>query len=163
MKKLLFLLAGLMLFVVSSTKAQMQIPKPHLQVSVVSSMMNSWSVALNWPDVYAAIYTLPDHYNVYKKKGAIADTGKFEMIWITREGKFMDHNVSLGKSYSYYIEANYRNQPEVFSDTVQVLVIEANDIIAKVNGVVVDESTLIPLKRAKIEFLEINYDDQRIF
>jgi len=157
MKKLLFLLAGLMLFVVTSTKAQMQIPKPHLQVSVVSSMMNSWSVALNWPDVYAAIYTLPDHYNVYKKKGAIADTGKFEMIWITREGKFMDHNVSLGKSYSYYIEANYRNQPEVFSDTVQVLVIEANDIIAKVNGVVVDESTLIPLKRAKIEFLPVSF------
>ena len=157
MKKLLFLLAGLMLFVVTSTKAQMQIPKPHLQASVVSSMMNSWSVALNWPDVYAAIYTLPDHYIIFKKNGAIADTGKFATVWMTREGKFMDHNVAPGQKYSYYISADYKNLPDVFSDTVEVLVTEANDVIAKISGKIFDEATLTPLKRARVEFLPASF------
>lgn len=157
MKKLLFLLAGLMLFVVTSTNAQLQIPKPHLQASVVSSMMNSWSVALNWPEAYAAIYTLPDHYIIYKKNGAIADTGKFATVWMTRESKFVDHNVVPGQKYSYYILADYKNLPDVFSDTVEVLVTEENDVIAKVSGMIIDESTLIPLKKAKIEFLPASF------
>ncbi|MDP3683375.1 MAG: carboxypeptidase-like regulatory domain-containing protein, partial [Ignavibacteria bacterium] len=157
MKKFLFLLGGLMLLVASSSDAQMQPPPFKLQASVVSSMMNSLSVVLVWPDVNAAIYPSPERFTVYKKKGAVADSGKFELVWTTREGKFMDHNVSLGKTYSYYVAANYKNQSDVFSDTVQVQVIEANDIIAKVSGTVADEATLTPLKRAKVEFLPATF------
>ncbi len=157
MKKLLFTLVGLMLLMVSSSQAQTQPPPLKLQASVVSSMMNSLSVVLVWPDITLAIYPSPEHFSVYKKKGALADSGKFELVWITREGKFMDHNVSLGKTYSYYVAANYRNQPDVFSDTVQVQVLEVNDISAKVSGMVTDESTFVPLKRAKIEFLPASF------
>ena len=157
MKKLLFTLVGLMLLVGSSSQAQMQPPPFKLQASVVSSMMNSLSVVLVWPDVNAAIYPSPERFTVYKKKGALADSGKFELVWTTREGKFMDHNVLLGKTYSYYVAANYKNQSDVFSDTVQVQVIEANDIIAKVSGTVADEASLTPLKRAKVEFLPATF------
>lgn len=157
MKKILFLIAGLMLLIGASTKAQMQIPKPHLQAAVVSSMMNSWSVALNWPDAYAAIYMLPDHYIIYKKNGAIADSAKFATVWMTRESKFMDHNVLPGKTYSYYISAEYKNLPDVVSDTVEILVTEANDVIAKVSGKVFDETTLNPLKRARVEFVPASF------
>lgn len=157
MKKLLFTLVGLMLLMVSSSHAQMQPPPFKLQASVVSSMMNSLSVVLIWPDVNVAIYPSPEHFTVYKKKGAITDSGKFELVWTTREGKFMDHNVSPGKTYTYFVAANYKNQSDVFSDTVQVQVIEANDILAKVSGTVLDESTLTPLKRSKVEFLPATF------
>jgi len=157
MKRLFFLLAGLMLFVATSSKAQMQIPPPHLQASVVSSMMNSLSVVISWPEAYAAIYTLPDHYNVYKKKGAAADSGKFEFVWTTRESKFLDHYVFSGKTYTYYVVAKYRNPPDVVSDTVEIQVSEANDIVAKADGNVFDESTLNPLKRARVEFIPTTF------
>jgi len=153
MKRLLFFLAGLMLMFAQTSNAQMLPPPIKIQASVVSSMMNSLSVLVTWPDVYVAIYPMPENFVVFKKNGSIADTTKFQAVWMTREGKFMDHNVKEGNTYSYYVVARYRNQPDVVSDTVQIIVSETNNILAKVSGKVFDAATLAPLRHARIEFI----------
>jgi len=153
MKRLLFVIAGLALFTVQTNRAQMQPPPLKLQATVVPSMMNSLSVLLVWPDVNVAIYPSPENFIVYKKKAGISDSGKFEFVWMTREGKFMDHKVELGMKYSYYVVAKYHNQPDIFSDTVEVLVSEVNNVTAKASGNIFDETTLAPLGRARVEFI----------
>ncbi|MFA6598297.1 MAG: carboxypeptidase regulatory-like domain-containing protein [Ignavibacteriaceae bacterium] len=152
MKKLLFLLVGVMLFGASTGIAQVNPPK-NLQATVVSSsMMNSVSVMLTWE--YSLTAT---NYNIYKKEGTGADSGKYGKLWMTREGKFVDHGVIFGKKYSYYVTAISNNQESVPSDTVVIEVTQANDIVAKVSGTVFDDTTNAPLGRAKIEFLPASF------
>ena len=152
MKKLLFLLVGVMLFAASTGIAQVNPPK-NLQATVISSsMMNSVSVMLTWEYSLTA-----SNYTIYKKEGAVADSGKYGKLWMTREGKFVDHGVIFGKKYSYYVTAISNNQESVPSDTVVIEVTQANDIVAKVSGTVFDETTNAPLGRAKIEFLPASF------
>jgi len=155
MKRFLFLLVGLMFFVVSASDAQINPPK-NVNASVVSSMMNSLSVVLTW-DKLDATNSMAFNFTIYKKNGAISDSGKFEKVWVTRENKFVDHKVEFGKKYSYYVTTVSNNQESVPSDTVEIEVTQANDIVAKVNGTVFDETSLSLLGRARVAFLPASF------
>lgn len=155
MKRFLFLLVGLMFFVVSASDAQINPPK-NVKASVVSSMMNSLSVVLTW-DKFDATNSMAFNFTIYKKNGAVSDSGKFEKVWLTRENKFVDHKVEFGKKYSYYVTAISNNQESVPSDTVEIEVTQANDIVAKVNGTVFDETSLTLLGRARVAFLPASF------
>ena len=149
MKRLFFLLAGLMIFAASTSDAQINPPK-NVKASVFSSMMNFTSVLLSWESDMTMEHT---DFNVYRKHGAAADTGTFQKLWKTRENKFVDHAVELGKKYSYYVTAISNTQESVPSETIEVDVTFANDIVAKADGKVFDESSLNPLGRARVEFI----------
>jgi len=151
MKRLLFLLVGVMLFAASTSNAQIDPPK-NLQASVVSSMMNSVSVMLTWEHPQGNL-SHNQNFNIYKKSGAVADSGKYRTLWMTHEEKFIDREVTFGKKYSYFVTASSNNQESVSSDTVEIEVSQANDIVAKVSGIIFDDASLAPLRRAKIEFL----------
>lgn len=155
MKRLLFLLVGVMFFAASTSDAQINSPK-NLHAVVVSSMMNSLSVVLTWDNLDATQHS-DFNFVIYKKKGAIADSGKFEKIWMTHENKFLDLRVEFGKKYSYFVTAFSNNQESIPSETVEVEVNQANDIVAKASGTVFDEASLTPLGRAKVQFWHTSF------
>lgn len=100
-----------------STNAQV----PSAPVNLTASEGNWQSfvfVKLNWD------YTNSDvRFNVYRKTGAVSDTGSFELKYSYIErSNWIDEHVTPGLTYSYYVTAVNHDGESGPSDTVQITI-----------------------------------------
>ncbi len=110
------------------------------------------SVELAWQ--YDSIST-GVKFNVYKKFGAIADTGSFVKIYSGHNmmNRFSDHNVHLGKTYSYYVTAVKNNIESEPSNKVEIAVAAPIITRGKISGWLFDDSTNSPIYRGRVDFI----------
>ncbi|MFA7362148.1 MAG: carboxypeptidase regulatory-like domain-containing protein [Candidatus Kapaibacterium sp.] len=150
MKKLLFLFVPLFLLAVFVITGQTQIVPPDSVKAVVIVQPNSNPyVKVSWVHPVLSM-----RFNVYRKFGAISDTGVFVKKFSNVNGKFVnDFNVQMNKTYSYFVKAVVNNVQSISSDTVQVTLIPPPPPVkAVVTGFVYNDSTNLPVKGAMVKF-----------
>ena len=150
MKKLLLLFVPLFLLSVFVITGQTQIVPPDSVKAVVMLQPNaSPFVKVSWVHPVLSM-----RFNVYRKIGAIGDTGVFVKKFSNVNGKFVnDYNVQMNKTYSYFVKAVVNNVLSISSDTVQVTLIPPPPPVkAVVTGIVYNDSTNLPVKGAMVKF-----------
>lgn len=95
-------------------------------------------------------------YNIYRKNGAVSDTGSFVKRYTNiRVPNFRDKNVQGGNTYSYYVTA-YNNLGEsASSDTVEITLSGPVQPI-EVTGTVTSASNGDPINHAFVKFFSIS-------
>lgn len=154
MKKLIFLFVPLFLLSVFVLTGQTQIAPPDSVKAVVFNQSNSNPfVKVSWTHPVLSM-----RFNVYRKYGAISDTGAFIKKFSNVNGKFVnDYNVLMNKTYSYFVVAVTTSGQSLPSDTVQVtLVPPPPPVKAVITGLVVNDSTNLPVKGAMVKFFATN-------
>lgn len=117
-----------------------------------TTWFNHKYVLLQWAPSPTAI----SRYNVYKKNGALSDSGDFHKIFSNlRFLKFTDRFVAAGHTYSYYITAI--NNTGESQPTIPVeITLDAPPTPAYVYGKVTDEITGLNLPNSLVKFLPQN-------
>lgn len=149
MKKFVLLFVPLLLitaFVVSS-QAQQIAPPDSVKAVVIAGGNSAPFIKVSWFHP-----TMNMHFNVYRKSGAIGDTGIFIRKFSNVNGRYInDYNVIAGRSYSYFIVAVSGNSQSLPSDTVQAFV--PLPPVAFFKGIVTDDSTGLPLRGASVKLM----------
>ncbi len=113
---------------------------------------NHNSVLLQWE----ASPTALSRYNVYKKNGALSDSGDFHKIFSNlRFLRFTDRFAAAGSTYSYYITA-INNTGESQPSLPVEITLDAPPAPAYVYGKVTDDLTGLNLPTALVKFLPQN-------
>lgn len=107
-------------------------------------------VKLNWD------YTNSDvRYNVYRKTGAVSDTGSFVLKYSYIErSNWIDEHVTHGLTYSYYVTAVNHDGESGPSDTVQIT-IDSALAKGKVDGTIKDAVSGNGIYNASVYFYPV--------
>ncbi len=111
-------------------------------------------VKLDWKNTstHSAGYNF---FNIYRKKGAISDSGKFRRIYHNIPfDSWRDKFIHRGETYSYYVTAVNMHRESEPSDTVQVT-IDSNVTKAIISGIVKNRTTGAAIKNALVTFLPV--------
>lgn len=151
MKKLVLLLLLLAGFI-SLTYAQPAAPAS-LAAESYSSGYTKY-VKLTWERSTGAPNSRIE-YTVYKKAGAISDSGKYTRLpYKISASYFIDKMVESGKTYSYYVTAKDKNGESAPSEAIQIeLGVPVTP--ALVTGRITDEATGAGLKNANVYFIPV--------
>ncbi len=150
MKKLTVFLIPLILIAFAITSPAQIVSPDSVKAVVISSGNSAPFVKVSWHHP-----TMGMRFNVYRKSGAISDTGIFVKRFSNLNSKFVnDYNVTTGRIYSYFVVAVNNTGQSQPSDTVQVLVPAPPKAFFK--GVVTDDSTGLPLKGASVRLMGNN-------
>ena len=114
-------IAGIFLMLAVQSFSQ---PNPPTNLTAIqSSWQNYLFVKLDWHGSQTGPMMNSSEYNIYRKDGAIADTGNFhriaERIPMT---SWIDKFIHRGNTYSYYVTAVDRSGESKGSDTVEVTI-----------------------------------------
>ena len=110
-------------------------------------------VSLSWNDI--TMNPVRHFYNIYKKEGAIEDSGKFRKTY--RHIPFTswkDKFVRLGHTYSYYVTAVYPSGESAPSDTVEITI---GDTVKKaiITGTLKDALNNEPIVKGRVNIMPI--------
>ncbi len=146
-------MVGIFLFLASRNFAQ---PNPPTNLTVVqSSWQNYLYVKLDWQGTQSGPMMNRSGYNIYRKDGAIADTGNFhriaERIPMT---SWIDKFIHRGNTYSYYVTAVDRSGESKGSDTVEVS-IDSSVVKAVVTGTLKNSSNSNVIVHGRIAFIPV--------
>ncbi len=152
----IFLVLILTLVLLSNLKAQPQPPYGlNATVGHMGQMINKTYyefVNLQWQ------YHLPNtfvNYNIYRKTGAISDTGKFEKKYFHIPFTFWrDELVNNGQTYSYFVTAVNKSGESISSDTVQVT-LDSAVVKAVVSGSLKSNSTGNVIGNGNLTFIPV--------
>ncbi len=146
--RFVFILAAIM--VLSAFVQLFAQPDPPANLTATQvTFMHHPGVLLQW-DVSTTALT---RYNVYKKNGALSDSGDFVKVFsFLHLNKFNDHFVMPGATYSYYVTAvvnSIESQPSVPVE----ITLDPPPTPAFVYGKVIDETTGLDLPVALVKFI----------
>jgi hypothetical protein len=141
----------LFVFLLSTIHYAQTNPPTNLTAALVNSTMHI-SVELSWQ--YDST-NAPVKFNVYKKLGAVADTGNFFKIFSGYNNfkKYSDHNVQPEKTYSYYVTAAVNNVVSGPSNKVEINVVAPVIAYGKISGHLFDDSTNAPVFRGHVDII----------
>ncbi|MHC1739378.1 MAG: carboxypeptidase regulatory-like domain-containing protein [Ignavibacteriaceae bacterium] len=154
MKKMRILLVVLTLAIagLSSTYAQLAAPTD-LTAQAVSGTHNSQKVKLSWLHSDTTNHFV--RFSIYKKIGAIADTGIYKKIATISSKTFYDLNVAVNGTYSYYVVAVQGLTVSDPSNSVEItLVPPPPPPSALVTGIITNETTGNPIINAFVKFFK---------
>ena len=156
MTKKVLTFAALLMFVCAGlavTFAQ-PVPPANLTATVVGAGNHQLGVKLTW----TGDSSMGVKYNVYRKDGAITDTGAFKKIRMgdLRNKSFVDFMVMPNKVYSYYVTAVKNNVESQPSEQVEVTIGLPQHGTAKIYGIVTDAATGAPVARACVNLFANN-------
>ncbi|MCE1190098.1 MAG: carboxypeptidase regulatory-like domain-containing protein [Ignavibacteria bacterium] len=131
-----------------------QVPAP-ANLAVVQEGGTQWVDAkLTWT---APTGVTGVKYTVYRKDGAVADTGAFKKYTSgIYQTNFVDQWVTRGKTYSYYVVATKGTQNSPNSDTVQLAVTEIQ--YGYIAGTVTKEGAATPLVKAYVKVIPLDWN-----
>lgn len=156
MTKKVLTFAALIMFVCAGLAVTFAQPTPpaNLTATVVGAGNHQLGVKLTW----TGDSSMGVKYNVYRKDGAITDTGAFKKIRMgdLRNKSFVDFMVMPNKVYSYYVTAVKNNVESQPSEKVEVTIGLPQQGTAKVYGIVTDAATGAPVPRACVNLFANN-------
>ena len=130
-------------------------PNPPTNLTAVQgSWQNFFYVKLTWQaDKKMPMNQI--HFNVYRKDGAISDTGSFKKIYIrVPMDTWMDKFVRRGQTYSYYVTAVDRFGESSSSDTVEIS-LDSSVVKATVAGTLKDKNTGSAITNGRVTFIPV--------
>ncbi|MGA9295663.1 MAG: carboxypeptidase regulatory-like domain-containing protein [Ignavibacteriaceae bacterium] len=130
--------------------------QPEAPVNLKASQ-NNWGnyvyVNLNW-DIVGPMMK-HESFNIYRKKGAISDSGSFQRIYShIFYNSWIDKFVHKGETYSYYVTAVSRDGESNPSDTAEVA-IDTNISKAYAYGTVKNKNTGEAIPHAGVSFVPV--------
>jgi hypothetical protein len=130
-------------------------PNPPTDLTAVEVVFGQQKyVRLTWQ--YPLIPHSYPKFNIYRKEGAVSDTGSFIKKYPLVIGKsFNDKQVQSGKTYSYYVTTVTVQGKSGASDTVEIT-LSPPPPMASISGFIFDEATNNPLYRARVIFVREN-------
>jgi hypothetical protein len=143
----------LVLFVLLSGTIQYAQTNPPTNLSAALGNPTSHiTVELSWKYGKA---TTPVQFNIYKKLGAIADTGEFVRIHSgqNNSNKYTDLDVQRDKTYSYYVVSSSNNIESEPSNKLEVEVYAPVIWDDKVGVHVYNDSTRASISGGSVEFI----------
>ena len=148
-KVTLFIMFAILM--IGEIKAQ---PEPPLNLSATQ---NNWGnyiyVNLKW-DISSSMMR-HESFNIYRKKGAISDSGSFQRIYShIYYNEWIDKFVHRGETYSYYVTAVNRDGESKPSDTAEVS-LDTNITKAYAYGTVKNNITGEVVPHASISFVPV--------
>lgn len=130
-----------------------QIPAPaNLTASLAKAEMVK-GVSLKWE--YTAKVLV--NFSVYRKEGALSDTGSF--VKIGKTGiipYFFDMHAAGGKKYTYFVTAGGGDQESQPSNYAEISVSYTEPVKGIVKGTIISDLNGNPVKRGKVEFIPVN-------
>lgn len=131
-------------------------PNPPSNLTAVqSSWQNYLFVKLTWQGSQPGPMMNHSGFNVYRKDGAIADTGKFQRIAERIPmNNWMDKFVHRGNTYSYYVTAIDRSGESKGSDTVEVT-IDSSVVKAVVTGTLKNSVNSDAIIHGRVAFIPV--------
>jgi hypothetical protein len=156
MAKKVLTFAALIMFVCAGLAVTFAQPTPpaNLTATVVGAGNHQLGVKLTW----TGDSSMGVKYNVYRKDGALADTGAFKKIRMgdLRNKSFVDFMVMPNKAYSYYVTAVKNNVESQPSEKVEITIGQPQQGTAKVYGIVTNAATGAPVVRACVKLFGNN-------
>jgi hypothetical protein len=148
MKSYIYFFLFLFLFAGSTAILSQPVAPENLTAIQGSSYNHPVFVKLSW----TGSTTNMIHYNVYRKNGALSDTGSFFRRYSGLRGTiFNDYNVMPGRTYSYYVTA-FNIQGESAPSNYAEITLTGPSGNGNITGVVVNDVTLLPLRGANVIF-----------
>jgi len=149
-KTRIFLVLLLMAVMGIASYAQVSAPTD-LTAEAISGPHSLQKVKLTWQHMDTLNNFI--RFAVYKKNGALADTGVFRKIATVNTKLFTDVNVAVNRTYSYYIVAVKGLTVSDPSNSVEIsLMPPPPPPSGNIAGVVTDETTGLPLVNASLKF-----------
>ena len=147
----IFFFTAFIAFLSTSVKAQ---PEAPTNLTVTQGTWRNYTFAkLRWSSPQNSTHFL--RFNIYKKEGAIADSGSFKKTYRNIMMNFwVDKYVRRGNTYSYFVTAANRYGESPHSDTVEVT-IDSTKAHAFAYGPLTDKKTGAPITNGKITFMPI--------
>ncbi len=146
------ILAMFFLFLTGISIAQ---PNPPTNLTAAQgSWQNFFYVKLSWQGG-SKMPMNPIHYNIYRKTGAVSDTGSFKKIFVrVPMNSWIDKFVQRGQTYSYYVTAVDRFGESGPSDTA-VISLDTSIAKAVVSGTLKDKNTGSPVVNGRVSFIPV--------
>ena len=146
-------IAGIFLMLAVQSFSQ---PNPPTNLTAIqSSWQNYLFVKLDWHGSQTGPMMNSSEYNIYRKDGAIADTGNFhriaERIPMT---SWIDKFIHRGNTYSYYVTAVDRSGESKGSDTVEVT-IDSSVVRAIITGTLKNSVNSSAIIHGRIAFIPV--------
>jgi hypothetical protein len=119
------------------------------------SWMNFPYIKLQWQGQLKSGFRNISYYNIYRKEGAISDTGSFKKLYknvFTRS--WQDVNVQKGSTYSYFVTASDHSGESGGSDTVEVT-LDSAAVKAVITGTLKNQSTGAPILHGHVSFIPV--------
>lgn len=105
-------------------------------------------VDLDWQ---SGNYPYFELYKIYRKNGAISDSGHFHLVGVTHRTDFKDRFVHPNRTYSYHVLAFRMGRESLPSNDAEVTITGAGGLAdGQVKGSVINESTNIPIVNADV-------------
>jgi hypothetical protein len=142
----------LLLFFIANMVGIAQINPPTNLTASLSGSNHHFKINLAWQ--YGQVQNVK--FYVYKKLGAIADTGTFRKIGTSYQKNFYDMNVNTGLKYSYYVTAVVGNVESEASNKVEITVTAPVVTYGKIVGFLKDDSTNAPVIRGTVQIFSSN-------
>jgi protocatechuate 3,4-dioxygenase beta subunit len=155
MKKVLRLFVFFMIAASVFLAANAQPSAPKNLVAQKASFQNMVSVKLQWSPSSIMNAMNWGLYNIYRKNGALSDTGKFEKIYARVEGTiWFDYLAQRGETYCYYVTAINSQGESNPSDTVEIS-LDSALVKAVVTGKVTNVSNGNAIANAKVLLIPV--------
>ena len=131
-------------------------PNPPTNLTATAESWENFSyVSLQWQGQINSTIRDLSYFNIYRKNGAISDTGSFVKLY---KGIFTnsweDVNVQNGNTYSYYVTASNHSGESAGSDTVDVT-LGSPAVLGVITGTLKDQATGNPISNGHISFILI--------
>jgi len=157
MKKMTMVLVILLIAFAGFSTSYSQLSAPtDLTAQIVNNNHNNHNtqqVKLTWLHSDTTTHFL--RFSVYKKFGAIADSGIYKKVATISQKTWTDLNVAVNRTYSYYIVAVVGPTVSGSSNSVEItLVPPPPPASGVVTGIVTDETTGLPLGNAMLKFFK---------
>ena len=119
------------------------------------NMMNASYVKLEWQGQIKSTFKNIAYYNIYRKDGAISDTGSFKKLYKDIfTTAWEDIHVQTGNTYSYYVTASDHSGESEGSDTVDIT-LDSAVVKAVITGTLKDQSTGNPISKGHVSFIPV--------
>ncbi len=147
---------SVLVFFVLLTSGLMAQPNPPTNLTAVQASWGSYIyVRLSWTGAAPGPMMNGERYNIYRKDGAVTDTGSFHKIYSHVPMTFwLDRFVKRGDTYSYYVTAVNRTGESKPSDTAEVA-LDTNVAKAWAYGTLKSSTTGSVIANGKVTFIPV--------